>query len=197
MRVSPARAGQIRQGVASVSGDQDRKFFDVFMLVLGILVGVAIGVYALAHLIADRTQAEFVRSDAAYQERIDDRIRPVGRLAIKGEDNSDVPMGGPSLAGAAAPAAAATAAPAAEMTGDQVYNTACAACHGAGVAGAPKLGDAAAWAPRIAQGIDTLSTHAINGFQGSAGYKPPKGGRPDLTDDAVRAAVQHMVDASQ
>jgi cytochrome c5 len=196
MRVSPARAGQIRQGVASVSGDQDRKFFDIFMLVLGILVGVAIGVYALAHLIADRTQAEFVRSDPAYQERIDDRIRPDGRLAIKGEDNSDVPMGGPSMGGAAAPAAAPAAA-AAEMTGDQVYNTACAACHAAGVAGAPKLGDAGAWAPRIAQGIDTLNTHAINGYQGPAGYMPPKGGRPDLTDDAGRAAVPHMVDASQ
>jgi cytochrome c5 len=83
------------------------------------------------------------------------------------------------------------------MTAEQVYNTACAACHEAGIAGAPKMGDAAAWAPRIEQGMDTLATHAIKGFQGSAGYMPPKGGRPDLSDDAVRAAVQHMVDASQ
>jgi cytochrome c5 len=178
-----------------VSGDQDRKFFDIFMLVLGILVGVAIGVYGLAHIIADRTQAEFVQSDPAYQDRIGDRIKPVGRLAIKGEDNSDVPMAVPSLATAAAPAATAPAA--ADMSGEGVYNAACAACHAAGVAGAPKLGDAAAWAPRIAQGMDTLADHAIKGFQGAAGYMPAKGGRPDLTDDAVRAAVQHMVDGSQ
>ena len=54
---------------------------------------------------------------------------------------------------------------------------ACMACHGAGVAGAPKIGDAAAWGPRIAKGADTLHKHAIEGFQGQAGFMPPKGGR--------------------
>jgi cytochrome c5 len=180
-----------------VSGDQDRKFFDIFMLVLGILVGVAVGVYGLAHVISDRTQAEFVQSDPAYQKRIEDRIKPVGRVAIAGEDNSDLSIAGPSLAVAEAPQAAAPAAAAADMSGDQVYNSACAACHAAGVAGAPKLGDAAAWAPRIEQGMDTLASHAINGYQGSAGYMPAKGGRPDLSDEAVRNAVQYMVDASR
>ena len=64
-------------------------------------------------------------------------------------------------------------------------------------AGAPKFGDAAAWADRISKGIDTLTEHAINGFQGSAGFMPPKGGRADLSDDAVKAGVQYMVDNSK
>lgn len=164
------------------------------MLVLGLLVGVAIAVYGLAQVISSRTQHEFVQSDPAYQQRVEDRIKPVGRVAVAGEDNSGLEMAGPSLAAAPAPAAAA---PAAEMTAEQVYSNACAACHAAGVAGAPVLGDAAGWAPRIAQGAETLYDHAINGFQGSAGYMPPKGGRSDLSDDAVRAAVDYMVEASQ
>ena len=55
------------------------------------------------------------------------------------------------------------------------YNMACVACHGAGVAGAPKFGDKAAWAPRIAKGADTLHEHAIEGFQGTAGFMPAEG----------------------
>lgn len=178
-----------------MSADQDRKFFDIFMIVLGILVGVAVGIYGLAQVITEQTQTQFVRSDATYQDRIAERIRPVGQVAIAGEDNSALPTRGPAVAVAAAPAASTAAA--APTSGDEVYASACAACHGAGIAGAPKIGDAAAWGARIAQGIDTLSTHAIDGYQGSAGYMPAKGGRPDLSDDAVRAAVQHMVDNSQ
>jgi cytochrome c len=70
---------------------------------------------------------------------------------------------------------------------------ACVACHGSGVAGAPKLGDAAAWAPRIAKGADTLNKHAIDGFQGEAGFMPPKGGRVDLSNQSIINAVDHMV----
>ena len=67
------------------------------------------------------------------------------------------------------------------------------ACHGAGVAGAPKLGDKADWGPRIAQGNDTLYQHAIQGFQGKKGVMPPKGGNTALPDDQVKAAVDYMV----
>lgn len=70
-------------------------------------------------------------------------------------------------------------------------------CHEAGVAFAPKVGDAAAWAPRIAQGTETLNKHAIEGFQGKAGYMPPKGGRTDLTDQSVINAVEYMVAQSK
>ena len=81
--------------------------------------------------------------------------------------------------------------------GAAIYQQACVACHATGVAGAPKLGDKAAWAPRIAQGIEVLQQHAINGYQGSTGVMPAKGGRADLSDDAVKAAVEYMVSNSQ
>lgn len=78
-------------------------------------------------------------------------------------------------------------------SGKTVYDGTCIACHGAGVAGAPKFGDKAAWSARIAQGKDTLYTHAINGFQGKAGVMPAKGGNLALKDEDVRAAVDYMV----
>jgi len=81
--------------------------------------------------------------------------------------------------------------------GKTIYGKPCMACHAAGVAGAPKLSDAAVWKPRIAQGMDTLYGHAINGFKGGMGYMPPKGGFATLDDDEVKAAVAYMVSASQ
>ncbi len=77
--------------------------------------------------------------------------------------------------------------------GKTVYNTVCAGCHGAGVMGAPKFGDKGAWAPRIGQGMATLTNHAINGFKGM----PARGGAASLSDDEVKAAVQYMVDGSK
>ena len=78
------------------------------------------------------------------------------------------------------------------QTGEAIYKAACAACHGTGAAGAPKLGDAAGWGPRIAQGYDTVLKHAIEGIRGM----PGKGGNPDLDDVEVARAVVHMVNAS-
>ena len=81
--------------------------------------------------------------------------------------------------------------------GEKTYKMACFACHGTGAAGAPKLGDKAAWAPRIKQGKETLYKHAIVGFKGSTGVMPAKGGRTDLSDADVKAAVDYMVAQSQ
>ncbi len=81
--------------------------------------------------------------------------------------------------------------------GQQVYQGACLACHSIGVAGAPKLGDTADWEPRISQGSETLLGHAINGFQGNKGVMPAKGGRMDLSDAEVAAAVAYMVSQSR
>jgi cytochrome c5 len=81
--------------------------------------------------------------------------------------------------------------------GQKTYQAACFACHGAGVAGAPKTGDKAAWKDRIAQGNDTLYKHAIKGYTGKKGVMPAKGGRADLSDDAVKAAVDYMVAESK
>ena len=73
------------------------------------------------------------------------------------------------------------------------YNTTCAACHNLGVAGAPRLGDYAAWKSRIAQGNKTLYDHAINGYTGESGVMPPKGGFVDLSNNRVKAIVEFMV----
>ena len=71
------------------------------------------------------------------------------------------------------------------------------ACHGAGIAGAPKVGDKAAWGPRIAQGKDTLYNHAIQGFNGKTGVMPAKGGRADWPDDLIKQAVDHIVELNK
>ena len=77
----------------------------------------------------------------------------------------------------------------AEMSGDQVFKNVCSMCHGTGMMGAPKFGDKAAWAPRIAQGEATLVQHALHGIR----QMPAKGGKSSLTDGEVKAAVEYMV----
>lgn len=95
----------------------------------------------------------------------------------------------------AAPTAPAAAAPAAASAdaGKQIYDVSCMACHSTGAAGAPKVGDKAAWAPRIAQGVDTLVNHAINGIRAM----PPKGTCMTCSDDDLKAAVSYMVGESK
>jgi cytochrome c5 len=91
---------------------------------------------------------------------------------------------------AAAPAVVATAAPAASKgkSGQEVYKAVCSMCHGGGLMGAPKFGDKDQWGPRIAQGHDTLVTHALKGIR----MMPAKGGNADLSDDEVAGAVKYM-----
>ena len=81
--------------------------------------------------------------------------------------------------------------------GQESYESACAVCHDGGAAGAPKFGDPdEGWATRIAQGIDVLYDHAVNGFEGADGMMPAKGGRRFLDDVSVKAAVDYMVENS-
>ncbi|MGL4349135.1 MAG: c-type cytochrome [Plesiomonas shigelloides] len=93
------------------------------------------------------------------------------------------PVGGVYLADAAA-----TAKPSGPRTGEQVYNGACIACHGSGALGAPKFRDAAQWAPRLKQGIDTLQKHAIAGLN----QMPARGTCTDCSDDEIKAALEYM-----
>jgi cytochrome c5 len=128
---------------------------------------------------------------------------PEPPAAVAGETKTPVSSAAPATAAsAAAPpttvAAAAPAKPAAGAGGDaakgkSVYDSACVACHGAGVAGAPKLGDQAAWAPRIKQGTEVLYQSALKG----KGAMPPKGGQMQLPDGDVKAAVDFMVGQSK
>lgn len=104
-----------------------------------------------------------------------------------------------AAAPAAAPAAAAPAAPApapataVAANGEALYKQACTVCHAAGVAGAPKTGDKAAWAPRIAQGVEALTASAIKG----KGAMPPKGGAMAASDAEIKAAVQYLIDRAK
>lgn len=93
----------------------------------------------------------------------------------------------------ATPEAGAVKVAAADDMGKKVYDKTCVACHATGVAGAPKFGDKALWAPRIAQGMETLYNHSIKGFQGKTGMMPPKGGNMSLSDAEMKAAVDYMV----
>ncbi|RIX47670.1 MAG: cytochrome c5 family protein [Rhodocyclales bacterium GT-UBC] len=104
-----------------------------------------------------------------------------------GNDEADIriqPVAKFELTKAAAPAAAG-----APKDGPTVFNTVCGACHNTGAAGAPKAGDKAAWAPRIAQGKDALYTSALNGKNAM----PARGGAADLSDAEVKAAVDHLI----
>ena len=105
-------------------------------------------------------------------EAISERIKPVGSVYLEGD------------------APAATAVASGPRSGNTVYGTFCAACHGTGVMGAPKIGDAGDWAPRIAQGNDVLADHAINGFNAM----PAKGSCMDCSDDEIVAAIDHMIE---
>ena len=83
---------------------------------------------------------------------------------------------------------AAPAVAAGSRTGEQIYTAVCGACHGSGVAGAPKAGDKAAWGPRLGAGLEGLAKSAAAG----KGAMPPRGGAADLTDDELKRAVAFL-----
>ena len=174
---------------------QDTHFFNVFSLVIGLLVAITIALFALARIVANRTQEAQVLTEPDYSRNVAARIAEPSREAVAGADNSALAIKVEASAGAGS--GAGTAAPAMPKNGTELFEQTCSVCHGQGIAGAPKAGDKAAWAPRIAQGKATLYQHALNGFQGKTGVMPPKGGRTDVPDDLVRQAVDHMVQMAQ
>jgi cytochrome c5 len=174
-----------------VSSKQDTHFFNVFSLVIGLLVAVAIGLFALSRIVASHTQNRQVLTEADYAKNVAARIAPPSEEAIAGHDNSALaikPVG---------PAAAGSAEVAIPKNGTELFEQTCSTCHAQGIAGAPRAGDKAAWGPRIAQGKAVLYEHAVHGFTGSSGVMPPKGGRTDVSDDLIKQAVDHMVEMAQ
>ena len=167
---------------------QDSHFFNNFSLVLGILFAVTIGLLAFARHVGAEHQLQQVTTDPRYVSSVQERLQPVAAVAVAGQDNTalKIKSTGPETTAAAVP-----------KDGTAAYETACIACHGAGIAGAPKVGDKAAWGPRIAQGKDTLYNHALHGFQGKSGVMPAKGGRADWPDDLIKQAVDHIVELNK
>jgi cytochrome c5 len=117
---------------------------------------------------------------ASVDNEILSRIQPVGNICVQGEE----------CGSAAAPVVTASVGP---RSGSEVYGAICLACHNTGAAGAPMIGDASSWAPRVEQGMDTLITHAINGYNAM----PAKGGCASCPDEEIAAAVEYLVAESK
>jgi cytochrome c5 len=140
-----------------------------------------------------------------------ERIRPVGQVSVEGKKAPAAAAAAPAPAAKPAPAPAAPAKPAepapapaapakpaeapaaagGAAAGEAIYAKACFVCHATGAANAPKLGDQAAWAPRIAKGVEALYSSSMNGVPGTA--MPPRGTCAACTDDELKAAVDYMV----
>jgi cytochrome c5 len=163
----------------SKSESSDTHFFNSFSVVLGVLILFAIVLFGVARVVGKDTQGEHVLSDPLLVKQVQQNVAPFAHVAIAGQDNS-------ALAALSAPKAGAAAD--VPTTGEQAFTQVCSTCHGAGINGAPKVGDHAAWGPRIQQGKEVLYTHAISGIRSM----PPRGGStwPDAT---IRMAVDHMV----
>lgn len=154
-------------------------------LIVGLVVLAIFLILAAMYIYGQQPREE----NPALVAAVDARIATVGAV-FSGETGKAAME---AAKAAAAEAAKGVVAYDGTLDGATIYNNLCGACHTSGAGGAPKL-EQAAWAARTAQGIDTLVKHAIDGYTGSAGVMPARGGNPSLSDDQVRATVQWMVD---
>jgi cytochrome c5 len=176
---------------ASVS-KQDTHFINMFSLVIGVLVAFAIVLFVVARSIGGATEGQQIMSEPDYYRSVEARVAPVAKEAVAGQNNAALEIK-PIAGSATAQSGGASSGLAMPTSGKELFEQTCSACHGAGVAGAPKAGDKAAWAPHIAKGLPTLYDHALHGFTGSTGTMPAKGGRTDAPDALVEQAVNYMV----
>jgi cytochrome c5 len=154
------------------------------VIVLAFVIPIA-AIFTIIYFVVggDKSRASATMSDKAIAER----IAPVGSVPAAAIDKGASPL--VPVPAAVAVVAAGDAGKAAAPDGKAVYDASCQACHAAGVAGAPKLGDKAAWGPRLGTGAAALLTSAIKGKNAM----PPKGGNLTLPDGDVKAAVDYMV----
>jgi cytochrome c5 len=170
---------------------QDTHFINMFSLVIGALVAVAIVFFVAARAIGAHLEANEARNGPDYYKSVEARVAPFEQEAVAGQNNAALAIKPP--AGATAQAGGGSSGPAMPTSGKDLFDQTCSACHGAGIAGAPKAGDKAAWAHHIAKGLPTLYQHALQGFTGTTGTMPAKGGRTDVPDAMVEQAVNYMV----
>jgi len=152
---------------------EDKTFFRSMIGVLVALVVIAFVFY----FIAGGVTSDLDPGGEARQARIEENIKPVGQVNVGSAPVSS----GVTETVAAGP-----------RTGEQVYNASCLACHSTGVAGAPKVGDQAAWAPRVAKGLDGLTATAVSGINAM----PPKGTCADCSDQELKAAIEYILSQS-
>ena len=145
---------------------QDDAFVKTSIMVLAALVVFTISVFVLAQIIGGNAKTE-----AFEPTVVAERTKPVGEVKTESVDDTATPT--------------ATV----QKSGEEIYNTACMACHNTGAAGAPKLGDNAAWAPRVAKGTETLVNSALNGFNAM----PARGGNASLSDEDIKKTVEYML----
>jgi len=158
---------------------EDAAFFKNFTILLVVLTVIGVLAFVLAQFVGYVDTSESPERIAAAERRTE----PFGKVSLAGE----APVVLPKVEQPAMPVASAL------VGGEAIYGAVCAACHAQGVAGAPKTGDAAVWELRTAQGWDVLVGHAINGYQGTDGVMPARGGRADLSDEGVKQAVGYML----
>ena len=165
----------------------DQSFLRQFSMLIAGLSVLTVVLITTAVVIYEHEPKE---TDPNSAQQVAERIAPAGDVYAGNTGRAAMQ----AAADAAAKAAAAQVAYGGSTDGKTIYDNLCHSCHTAGVAGAPKLGDKAAWGPRIAEGLDTLIKHATDGYKGPDGnMMPARGGNPSLNDAQVKAAVTWIV----
>ena len=170
--------------------DQQSSFIKTPQQLIEVVVlAFVVPVILIVMLVQLATHGPSIDPNVLNPDAVAARIQPVGKWD-PGAAPQQVAQAQP---GGEKPAAAPAGAKPGPADGKAVYEQTCQVCHAAGVAGAPKLADKAAWAPRLQQGMDVLVQSVVKG----KGAMPPKGGNAALTDEQVRAAVEFMVSQSK
>ena len=177
----PPSAAHRGRGVSKA----DDIFWKEFGVILLLLLGFSVGMFIIARVIGAAAMDRIQTS----AELVAMRIEPVGRVRVGDPTQQSAAEGIPvAMASEAVPESTVAAADA--KPGEAVYGGLCHACHAAGLAGAPKPDDTAAWTERAAKGLDAMLVIAIQG----RGGMPPRGGNPALTDEELRQAIEYMLE---
>jgi cytochrome c5 len=159
---------------------KDNQFATTLMTIVGVLLALTVIILVISNTLTSTDYSQ----DSLVQGNIENRIKPVGDLAIAGVTPVNATEGTGDSNVAANDAGAS-------KSSEDLY-TGCAACHNSGVLNAPKLGDKAGWSERIGKGVDALYASAING---TTKGMPPKGGRADYSDDDIKKVVDYMLES--